>query len=459
MKSIKNQYIALKEGKMSEAQFMRNVRMTLPEYISNVTLFKQAERILINKGIISEIKIVEITPAQEKYRAKPSTPPSDYQLKTKLAIKMLKAGKSQEAVLAKVGNDALMTAKGMLDSDLYMGIDEANVTSKQIQDKYNEMFGKNPQTTFTDVAKALGISEPEIAAALFMSPFNENNSLKEVNTDGLKQMGYSDSDIEDFMDEWKQGGSKLPKKVKDYLDGLYQTKLGKLKTKPLKEVKDTSATGYYNQDGKEQYSKFNELDNMNAQEIMAGYVMEKQDNPNIDQKEAVKLVIKNLKSDQFYYTNYKLTGIRGLQPTEFTSTKRKPFFDEMEEVNKNGDNFIDEKNKMQIVKEAKIEDVKSLLSDETLKNSKIGDSNGGVSIIYNDYKKIPSEDLNKLRNSFIVDEDRLSDEGETEVYQYYLSDKMNEAKADEFLKMKLKERVRKIMKEMFDGRDNLTDIE
>ena len=36
---------------------------------------------------------------------------------------------------------------------------------------------------------------------------------------------------------------------------------------------------------------------------------------------------------------------------------------------------------------------------------------------------------------------------------------MNEAKADEFLKMKLKERVRKIMKEMFDGRDNLTDIE
>ena len=56
MKSIKTQYIALKEGKMSKAQFMRNVRMTLPEYISNVTLFKQAERILINKGIISEIK-------------------------------------------------------------------------------------------------------------------------------------------------------------------------------------------------------------------------------------------------------------------------------------------------------------------------------------------------------------------------------------------------------------------
>jgi hypothetical protein len=276
MKSIKNQYIALKEGKMSEAQFMRNVRMTLPEYISNVTLFKQAERILINKGIISEIK-------------------------------------------------------------------------------------------------------------------------------------------------------------------------------------DTSATGYYNQDGKEQYSKFNELDNMNAQEIMAGYVMEKQDNPNIDQKEAVKLVIKNLKKDQFYYTNYKLTGIRGLQPTEFTSTKRKSEFDEMEEVNKNGDNFVDDKNKMQIVKEAKIEDIKALLSDETLKNSQIGDSNGGVSIIYDDYKELPYKDLDKLRNSFKVDADRLSDIGETEVYQYYISDKMNEAMKPDS-KLKLKELVRKMMKEMFDGRDNLTDV-
>jgi hypothetical protein len=344
---------------------MRNVRMTLPEYISNVTLFKQAERILINKGIISEIK---------------------------LGFKDIK-----------------------LD-----GIDKS----------VNEA---------TDI---------KIGSV----------SLNEDISDELKQMGYSNSDIEDFMDEWKQGGSKLPKKVKDYLDGLYNTKLGQLKTKHLREVKDTSATGYYNQDGKEQYGKFNELDNLNAQEIMAGYVMEKQDNPNIDQKEAVKLVIKNLKSDQFYYTNYKLTGIRGLQPTEFTSTKRKPFFDEMEEVNKNGDNFVDEKNKMQIVKEVKIEDVKSLLSDTTLKNSQIGNSNGGVSIIYDDYRELPYKDLDKLRNSFIVDEDKLSDIGETDVYQYYLSDKMNEVMKPDS-KLKLKELVRKMMKEMFDGRDNLTDIE
>jgi hypothetical protein len=44
---------------------------------------------------------------------------------------------------------------------------ESNITPEQIQKKYNEMFGKNPQTTFADVAKALGISDQEIAIALF----------------------------------------------------------------------------------------------------------------------------------------------------------------------------------------------------------------------------------------------------------------------------------------------------
>jgi len=56
MKSIFDQYKALNEGKLSEAQFLRNVKMTLPKFISNVTTFKDAVKILKNKGIISEAK-------------------------------------------------------------------------------------------------------------------------------------------------------------------------------------------------------------------------------------------------------------------------------------------------------------------------------------------------------------------------------------------------------------------
>lgn len=54
MKPIKEQYKLLKENKMSQAQFMRNIRLTLPHLVTNITGYKDAIRILHNKGIISE---------------------------------------------------------------------------------------------------------------------------------------------------------------------------------------------------------------------------------------------------------------------------------------------------------------------------------------------------------------------------------------------------------------------
>jgi len=57
MKSIKNQYIDLKEGRISQAYFMRNMRMSLPQYVTNVTSFKDTVKILKNKGILSEADI------------------------------------------------------------------------------------------------------------------------------------------------------------------------------------------------------------------------------------------------------------------------------------------------------------------------------------------------------------------------------------------------------------------
>jgi len=433
MKSIKNQYIALKEGKMTEAQFMRNVRMTLPEYISNVTLFKQAEKILMNKGIISEIKVNEA---------------------------------SSEYMISKSGSKS-------------------------------------------------------------------NPSYVIEKTDGSKQIDM----FFDSEEDAKKYASKKSLKI-------------------IKEAKDTSATGYFNQDGKEQYSKFNELDNMNAQEIMAGYVMEKQDNPDKDKMEICKLVIKNLKKDQFYYTNYKLTGVRDQQPTEFTSTKRKPGFDQAEEVSKKADNLKDTKNATTIVKEglgdakyfksisradsketpmntlsavkkhlkstfkeltkneidyiskewekkalketntknattivkegldnssllneANAEDVKALLDPQTLSKLKIFDRDDETILVYGNYKTIGrdvSDGLQPVYDKYDFYKQNEGDPDGLEYIEYILIPKKSsneEPKKPSELddtpiedifegkKDKLKELVRKMMKEMFDGRDNLTDIE
>ena len=54
MKSIQNQYRDLKEGKMSQANFVRNIRMTFPQYVTSVTSLNDSIKILKNKGILSE---------------------------------------------------------------------------------------------------------------------------------------------------------------------------------------------------------------------------------------------------------------------------------------------------------------------------------------------------------------------------------------------------------------------
>jgi len=54
LKSIKQQYIDLTEGNMSQANFMRNLRMMMPQHVTNVTSFNDSVKILKNKGILSE---------------------------------------------------------------------------------------------------------------------------------------------------------------------------------------------------------------------------------------------------------------------------------------------------------------------------------------------------------------------------------------------------------------------
>ena len=69
MKSIANQYRDLKEGRMTQANFMRNLRMTMPQYVTNVTSFKDAVRILKNKSILTENITTENQPSEEELDA------------------------------------------------------------------------------------------------------------------------------------------------------------------------------------------------------------------------------------------------------------------------------------------------------------------------------------------------------------------------------------------------------
>jgi hypothetical protein len=115
MKSIANQYRDLKEGKMSQANFMRNLRMSLPQYITNVTSFDDSVKILKNKGIITELGPAALqmagNPEEEaSYRANLVKRPSEDEEDAELDAFIKKLEQDEEA------DDAIMSQHDLNES-------------------------------------------------------------------------------------------------------------------------------------------------------------------------------------------------------------------------------------------------------------------------------------------------------------------------------------------------------
>jgi hypothetical protein len=77
-------------------------------------------------------------------------------------------------------------------------IDENAPTKDAIQRKYNEMFGKNPQTKFLDVAKALGTTEPIIAMTLMGFDLNK---IKQTRLEEAERMDSETKEILDSLED------------------------------------------------------------------------------------------------------------------------------------------------------------------------------------------------------------------------------------------------------------------
>jgi len=100
--------------------------------------------------------------------------------------------------------------------------------------------------------------------------------------------------------------------------------------------------GYtYNTTGKEMYSHFKEIDNVNGQELMTGITFEHEANPDRSKNEIVKMVLKNIKKNPNYYTDYKLAGKEAKAEYMY---KIKPGSDQMKDVNSN--DLVDKTNGM-----------------------------------------------------------------------------------------------------------------
>jgi hypothetical protein len=234
MKSIKQQYIDLQEGKMSQSNFMRNVRMTLPQFITNVTSYDDTVRILKNKGIITEA---------DRYA------PSNYQEDDDNDIPAFLKTYNSDAYV-----DALKAAGDIEDDDYEGDMEDDEKDYDADYSEPNEPFG---------MAEAEDEAEDDEVAAI------------------LKQL----EDEEDAKHTAPNIGA-------------------------LREAK----TKWENTSGKVMYDQFKEIDNLNGQEVFTGITCEMENNPELSKKEATKIVIKNLKKQPNYYTDYKLSGVEGYEP-------------------------------------------------------------------------------------------------------------------------------------------------
>ena len=270
---------------------------------------------------------------------------------------------------------------------------ENNVTSQQIQDKYNEMFGKNSQTTFTDVAKALGISEPEIAAALFISPFKENKVNKEAK---ISKLQFSQIKKDDILQNKFSGTKYTVIEPGDRSIVIQQGDDGKeIEVATLNNYELVSNTdNKYDQEiinrydreqekhalpggntlenknsfdkvlnrlseGTATLNKFtNEIDTVNPIEYRNGVSYEVDlagDFSGEGLQNAVKKVLKNLKKDPIYYTNLKAEATKKINNKKVVSS-------EYTELKK--DNQIDKLNQLKSIVKKEIANTKTSLSKQ-----------------------------------------------------------------------------------------------
>jgi hypothetical protein len=232
-----------------------------------------------------------------------------------------------------------------------------------------------------------------------------------------------------------------------------------LKNKGILTEADTSSEGKWKKvTGKDLYDHFKEVDNLNGQEVLVGIDYEMEKNPELTKLEAQKIVIKNLKKNPIYYTSEDMSGVEGYEPEYIGGKSANAEARQMQPLEKNLGNIVDKKMGMKPVKDVEKVKKDSDKGGETNKTEKgvslmslIAKSVRGVQKMDATGEKMKKVSVkeNKVAST-IFDKNANITKGVNKI-----------AKDDDkkkSLKEKLKEMIRKELKETFDGRDNMTNV-
>jgi len=504
MKSIANQYRDLKEGKMSQFNFMRNLRMTMPQYITNVTSFKDAVKILKNKSILNEADVAEMRYQSSGGVDNPGREDqSNYDMDSfirELDRELEYYEREYPGLVAfvdKLGNNDETNPKYLDITDRYFD-DPAGAAAEFIT-----LFNKqNINELGPDAERMAGNPEEEAeyraTAIRKKSNDDEDDELDAI----IKQMEdeldspdkYKNQDSEDALGEdlktvkepnpnagkWRlmsiDGKRALAnnffdseKDAKEYARKNIRTDYKTVKLKDERSV-------YRNIDEsrkKKEPKKELHPNQIHPQELRMGIKVELEHTADLDK--ARKIALDHLAENPFYYTALKLAGIESP-----SAPKVKAPVEKKAKKKKETAELVDKDNQMQKVKMPKIvkevryntlkepspfmKEVEDFI-DNTLglnvmsKKLELQDTQdpNRVLLRYQYWEKLPKEALDIFKNSdkFKVEEDIDVEEEKADSYLYFIEPKSSLSENHSRLMAKLEALVREAINEYYDGRDNL----
>ena len=471
MKSIANQYRDLKEGKMSQQNFMRNLRMTMPQYITNVTSFGDAVKILKNKSIIVE-----------------SYAGNDQWLDAFQDALGFKTYMSPSYLIGQYGDmkpeDA---ARKFMD-------DSTESAMAKDKEKFAKETGLNEATLNEFGGESDSPDNPKLqAAAKYLVQNRERDLTQDYwSKHGIRMLSVkSDEELYDYIVN------------KIHSDGVYDTvahmkaasqnedgeELGAM----VKKMEDEKAG---EEAVKSQYDLGEELNEAkkkeekveyskqqaNPTELRLGIRTELECDSDMELDKAKEIAYKNIIKDPIYYTKLKLSGVKA-HPKKVKGEKEVPAKKKKETIQ-----LVDLVNGMQKVKMPKKEEKKKLKEarfnvigepNEVAKQAmQFVDGNNTLKALSDDiviqqtsdpneallrfgyWDALPSEAVEKLKLQFNVEKDSDSDEDTGVIIFYRLTPLRNFGSKDlggsfEKMKKSLEEIVHETISEYFDGRDNL----
>lgn len=369
---------------MTQHNFMRNVRMVLPQYITNVTSFKDSIKILKNKGILNECecdinninlneKNLDVDPKELQKGIEVEMEHTDDPVKAEqIALDHLAEDPQYYTKLATIepehsGDPTLTGHMAKLARDLQKGLreNENNITNFKVKHgsegpshdpygytEYSFTKDGNSYIVHIGLVQYIKINGKSIQAANVGLYDNEEQFIKKyTGVDyqtlyDLEEKNYINYD-EDPMGHpsiYMENIQKERKKYKALKEGAgIFTDLNQAK----KEAKDEKSKGI-NVNGKSIYSQFKEIDNLNAQEVLIGIDYEMEKNHELTKLAAAKIVLKNLKKNPIYYTMEYLAGKEGAEPEYMGGKSAQPEAHKMQPYA--ADKVVDKKMGMQPVK-------------------------------------------------------------------------------------------------------------